>query len=376
MDRLENYCLAYGIQGDKWTKKERWRYKKIRSLDADFPQTDEEKEMEEELNASRAFISAPILRLANRLKKAANGRELCTALYMYLEELEIPAKLEKMQMESEREGYLLLSRQHEQAWNEVMNVLEQYVELLGDEKVHIKEFADIIETGLESLQFSLVPPAIDQVIIANLELSRLSDIKAAFVIGLNDHVLPMKYQDAGILSDGERKTLQMAGFKMAPTNKEKLLEEEFLAYKAFTTASEQLFISCPLVMKRKGLMPSPYINRLKICFLTARIFIWCGNGTTAADEQTELLVNTNQALTHVTYQLQAYKEKPIEDLWWDSYNLLIGSRKNRVKSYPAYFMKIKLKGYQNIWQKNFTGIRSGQAFPGWKCSIVVPIPIS
>ena len=42
------------------------------------------------------------------------------------------------------------------------------------------------------MKFSLIPPAIDQVFVADLELSRLSHIKVAFVIGLNDGVMPAK----------------------------------------------------------------------------------------------------------------------------------------------------------------------------------------
>lgn len=44
MDRLENYVLAYGIQGDKWTKKKRWIYRRIRGLEFEaVAQTDAEK---------------------------------------------------------------------------------------------------------------------------------------------------------------------------------------------------------------------------------------------------------------------------------------------------------------------------------------------
>ena len=155
MDRLENYCLAFGVQGDKWTRKDRWQYRRFRGLDFDFPQTDEEREFEQELNESRLMISAPIMRLAGRLKRATNGQEMCTALFLFLEELEVPAKLEKMQLEAEKAGNLKKSREHEQAWNEVLNLLDQYVEILGEEKVSLKEFAEIIEAGLESLEFSI-----------------------------------------------------------------------------------------------------------------------------------------------------------------------------------------------------------------------------
>src|SRR5690606_12490212 len=94
--------------------------------------------------------------------------------------------------------------------------LDQFVEILGDEKLTIQQFIKVIDSGLEAMKFSLIPPAIDQVSIANLELSRLSNIKAAFVVGLNDGVLPAKIADDGVLSDEDRISLGALGLELAP----------------------------------------------------------------------------------------------------------------------------------------------------------------
>jgi len=80
------------------------------------------------------------------------------------------------------------------------------------------------------------------VIVADLELSRLADVKIAFLIGLNDGILPAKFSEEGILSDDDREQLSARGLKNAPTGKERLLDEEFIAYKAFTTPSERLYL--------------------------------------------------------------------------------------------------------------------------------------
>ncbi|WAA08694.1 helicase-exonuclease AddAB subunit AddB [Fervidibacillus albus] len=332
MDRLENYCLAFGVQGEKWTRKERWQYKKYRGLDFERPQTNEELALENELNESRMQISTPIIQLANRLKKAKNGKEFCQGLYLYLEQLDIPAKLEKWKLEAEQQGNLTLGRQHEQAWNSVIDLFDQYVEILGEEKTTIKEFASVIESGLESLTFSILPPALDQVIIADMELSRLADVKIAFVVGLNDGVLPKKYQDDSIFSDEDREMLQTFGMHLAPSTKERLADEEFIAYKAFTMASDHLVLTYPLAdSEGKALLPSPYIKRLKAMFplIEERFFGNEPNDLPLA-EQLAYLVNWREAITHVTYQLQLLKKNyPVEPIWWDAYNLLIKKGKKR-----------------------------------------------
>lgn len=350
MDKLENYCLAYGIQGDKWIKKDRWQYRRIRGLDLyQYAQTDEEREMEQEINELRLMISAPILRLSRRLNKASNGRELCEAIFLYLEELEIPAKLERLRHQAENEGRLQKALEHEQVWNAIIDLLDQFVEMLGNENISVKKFSKIIDSGMESLRFNLVPPAIDQVVIADLELSRLSDIKAAFIIGLNDGVLPRKFSDEGILSDQDREWLRSNGIIIAPTSTEKLLDEEFIAYKAFTTPSEKLFLSFPIANEEgKGLLESPYVKKIKEMFPNGtKLEFHHEPNELSAQEQLEYIANDTVALTYLTSQFQLRKRhQPIAEIWWDVYNYLVEKpnlRKKTEKVLSSLFFENKSK---------------------------------
>ncbi len=329
MDRLENYVLAYGIKGNKWVNKERWTYRRIRGLELEnLPQTDAEKQIEHELNELRLFISAPVNRLSRRLKNAKNGQELCEALYLYLEELDIPAKLERLCLSAEEKGDLVSAREHDQAWNAVIDLIDQFVDIFGQEIISLKEFALIIDSGLEAMKFSLVPPAMDQVLVANLELSRLSDIKVAFVIGLNDGIMPARMNEEGILADSDRESLLQNGIKIAPSSKARLLDEEFLAYKAFTTPSHHLFLSYPLANEEgKALLPSPYLKRIR------EIFPNVLEKTVVNDpseinflEQLEYVSHPNTAIAFLTSQLQQKKRGyPVPDFWWDVYNYYIKS---------------------------------------------------
>ena len=136
MDLLENYVLAFGIKGDKWTKREQWKYRRIQGLELEnMAQTDKERKMEQILNELRLIVTEPILRLSRRLKKAVNGRQLGEALYLFIEELDIPAKLEKWKTAEEEKGNLVKAREHDQAWNAIIDILDQFVEILGNEKL-------------------------------------------------------------------------------------------------------------------------------------------------------------------------------------------------------------------------------------------------
>ncbi|MDZ5470262.1 helicase-exonuclease AddAB subunit AddB [Bacillus sp. 31A1R] len=336
MDRLENFVLAYGVQGNKWTKKDRWIYRRFRGLELEnVVQTDSEKQVEQELNELRLMITAPILRLSRRLKKAENGRHLCEAVFLFIEELDIPVKLEKWKLEAEEQGNLVQAREHDQAWNAIMELLDQFVEMLGEEQVSLKQFASILDAGMESLKFSLVPPALDQVLAADLEKSRLSDVKAAFVIGLNEGVLPAKFSEGGLLADEDRENLLTSGLKIAASSKTRLLDEEFLAYKAFTTPSEQLFISYPMANSEgKALMPSSYIKRMTDLFPNAREHFYMSEPSELQEEdQLQYVATENTALPYLTAQLQLKKRNyPIYDFWWDVYNHYTNSMKWKEKA--------------------------------------------
>jgi ATP-dependent helicase/nuclease subunit B len=327
VDRLENYVLSRGIKGNKWTSKERFTYRRFRGFELEERiQTDSERRIEDELNELKQLFTEPILRLSRRFKRAEMGREYCEALYLYLEELHIPEKLDKWKLEAEDEGDLVSAREHEQVWNSVVKLLDQFVEMLGDEKTSLKQFSTILETGLESMKFSLVPPAIDQVLVANLDQSRLDDVQAAFVIGLTEGVLPGKAGAGGIMSDSDRDSLAEAGLTVAPSSKIRLMDEEFTAYKALMTPSQRLYLSYPLADEEgKSLLPSSYIKRVREVLPNVFENVYTNDPSDLpASLQADYAANYDVALSYLTAQLQLKKRNyPIDALWWDVYNAYI-----------------------------------------------------
>lgn len=339
MDRFENYVLRYGIQGTKWTMDDRWTYRRYRSLeDMDIPKTDEEREFEEKINELRQLIVKPLKQLQDSLKKAKSGQAMCEALYVYLTKLNIPEKLERWRDEAEQQGDLDTSREHAQAWQAVIGLLDQFVEMMGEEKVSTALFTSVIETGLDAMQFALVPPAIDQVLVASFERSRFSNIKATFILGVNEGVIPAKPQENGILSDQEREYLWQSGFKVAPSSKQQLFDEPFYIYSAFVSPSERLYITYPLANEEgKTLLPSVMIGRLKDMFplLKAKLLMQ-EPAELVVEEQIQYVSNPLMTLTYLSGQLQAWKRHyPIDDVWWDAYNFYVGD-----EDWNAYSQKV------------------------------------
>ncbi|MED4403120.1 helicase-exonuclease AddAB subunit AddB [Metabacillus fastidiosus] len=328
MDQFENYVLSYGIKGQRWTKDERFRYRRFYSLEDEYVVTDEEREMEEKINRLRELVVTPLQLLQKRLKRSKTGRELAESLYLYLEELHIPEKLEQLRSERESAGQLLEAREHDQVWQAVITLLDEFVEMLADQKLSMKLFSEMLETGFEAMKFSLVPPAIDQVLIADIERSRFFHIKCTFIIGVNDGIIPARPKEEGILSEDDRELLHHQGIQLAPTAKQQLLDENFIIYLALASPSEKLFLSYPIADEEgKSLLPSIIIKRIEDMFPKIAIEKLI-NEPEELDEEEQLsfLVNEDVALSYLTAQLQAWKRGyPVHPIWWDTYNYFISS---------------------------------------------------
>ncbi|MDQ0224220.1 helicase-exonuclease AddAB subunit AddB [Metabacillus niabensis] len=333
MDLLENYVLSHGIQGTKWTKDERWRYRRFYSLEDDYVITDEEKLMEEKINSLKEIVAKPIHTLQKRLKRSKTGRDLAESLYLYLEELQIPEKIELLRQEAEEKGQLLEAREHDQVWQAVIQLLDEFVELLADEHVSLSLFANILDTGMESMKFSLVPPAMDQVLIADMEQSRFFHVKCTFIIGTNDGVIPARPKEEGILTEDDRESLHFQGITLAPTARQHLLDENFIIYMGLVSPSEKLYLSYPMADEEgKALLPSIIIKRTEEMFPDIeKQRLLNEPDQLSLGEQLSFIVNENVTLSYVTSQLQLWKRGyPIESIWWDAYNYFIDSKNQQI----------------------------------------------
>ncbi len=264
-DSLENFVLSFGIYGDRWFDDKRWIYKKYRGLEFySKVQTDEELSVQADIHAMRDIVVTPLKAFSEQLRENATGMEIATALFTVIEKLDVYEKLQQMKQEEEEKGLLLEASEHDQAWNEWINVLDQFVLMFGDKEMTLDEAAKILDEGYDQLEFSRIPPTVDQVIVGSVDIARLSKMKAVFVVGVIDGVYPKRMDHEGLLSDTEREWFTQIGFELAPTSKMRLLDENYLIYKAFTAASDYLFVSYPMSdSEGKALLPSMYVKKLQ-----------------------------------------------------------------------------------------------------------------
>ncbi|MGF7185446.1 ATP-dependent helicase/nuclease subunit B [Desulfitispora alkaliphila] len=309
LDVFENYVLEFGIKGSKW-QQEWQRGKKKYDL--------------VRINQLRELVSTQLLQFQKKLKKAETGRDMCTALYYLLEELDIPEKLKQIQQKAEAEGDLLRAREHSQVWKAVLELLDQLVEIMGAEEMSPQQFVRFIEAGIDSMCFALVPPAIDQVMVASMDRSRLSNVSCAFILGVNDGIVPARVKEKGILSEEERDLMAIqGGILLGPDTRRKLLDEQFIIYNALTSASDKLWLSYPLADEEgKALLPSNLLNLIKKLFPQLKEqMIYPEPGEEMGGDDLNYVTLPRQTLSHLVASLRQWRRGyPVDELWWEVYN--------------------------------------------------------
>ena len=206
-DLLENYVLAFGIRGEHSWRKE-WPYIHRRSVEAGV-----DEERLRIVNGARERAAAPFLALANALQTETVRDKTC-ALYDFLIKLQVPERLADWAAEAEKAGALEEAREHRMIWGKVTELLDQMVSVSGEERLSLSDYAELLADGLDAMELSLIPQTIDAVTIASFDQNSLNNIRALYILGANEGIMPKRPSAGGILSEADRALQNSGGGKL------------------------------------------------------------------------------------------------------------------------------------------------------------------
>ena len=286
VDLLDNYVLACGIKGAK-----KWSEPFVR-----LPQgMDEEKLIE--INQLRERFMEKLLPMREIFGgKAKSVGEYTKALYEFSLSQGIYEKLSGYRKQFEEQGDLLSAKEYGQVYTLVMEVLERLVRLLGEEVLTLKEYKELLDTGFREAKVGLIPSGIDQIVVGDIERTRLKDIKVLFFIGVNEGVIPKAVGSGGIISDAERELLREKQVEMAPTKREAIYTEHFYLYLNLTKPMLRLYLSyCNVGADGSKVKPSYLIGRIQQLFPKTTIVDetgakWSLEGALGADKGRKFLL--------------------------------------------------------------------------------------
>ena len=256
-DELENYVLALGIRGRK-RYEETW-IKLPEYLDP---------EKIGELNVLRERFIEETRDLHEGLRgRGAAVREKAAVLYRFLQQYRPQEALQHLSEELEEHGERSRAKEYRQIYAAVMDLLDKLVEVLGEEKLSAAAFADVLDAGFAEMRIGLIPPGEDQVMIGDIERTRLKTIRVLFFAGINDGVIPKPVRAGGILSEIDREKLEKAEASLAPTAREEMYRQRFYLYLAMTKPSDALYLSYSRTGKGgQTLLPSYLIGVIRQMF--------------------------------------------------------------------------------------------------------------
>lgn len=234
IDIFENYILSTGIRGYK-------KYVSEFKIHKGFSEENIVK-----INAIRENFMEKTEGLKYLAGAEATVKDITVALYNFIEAEKMEEKLEWYCDCFEKEENHGMVREYSQIYKSVIDLFDKFVTLLGDEKVTLTEYKNMLDAGLEEIKVSIIPPTLDQVVIGDIKRTRLGDVKHIFIIGAVDGIIPFISAGGGIFSENEREYIKKQGFSMSPTVKENNYIQKFYLYMLLTKPEKNLTITYSL----------------------------------------------------------------------------------------------------------------------------------
>ncbi len=233
VDVLENYVIALGIHGRK-----KWQEKWIRRT-----RRMTEEELCEVNRIREKFMSSIETLVEVLVRRSKTVLEVTRALHSFFLQEELQKRVQEYQLKFETEGELALAKEYGQVYRIIIELLNQFVELLGDEKISLQEYCELLDAGLEEAKVGIIPPSLDQVVIGDVERSRIKDVKVVFLIGASDDHIPGTGGNQGLLSEHDRQMILEHGAVLAPNAKEKTYIQKFYLYLMLTKPTKQVYLT-------------------------------------------------------------------------------------------------------------------------------------
>lgn len=235
-DELENYVIARGVRGFSGWNRE-WK-RPLKGMD---------EEALTELNELRKKAVRGLSELRKRLKnKKSDTQEMTRAVYDYLTGRKVQEQLKVYEERFDAKGDYSQAREYAQIYGMVMELFDKLVMLLGDCRMELEEYAELLDAGLSEMKVGMIPAGTDQVVVGDMERSRLKDIKVLFFAGVNEGSVPKDKSRGGILSEMDRELLLEQQVELAPTSRQETYIQKFYIYLNLTKPSERLYLSWSL----------------------------------------------------------------------------------------------------------------------------------
>lgn len=265
LSELENYVFLWKISGKDW-KAEFTRHPEGFGR----PETPASRAALEALNETRRRVIAPLIHFADRTRDAT-GRDISGAIYGLLTDLKVDQRILENAARYEAAGRPELVGEGAALWQKLMDILDEFVLVFGEQSVSREEYFGYLESVLAKEEVRDIPLRLDTVTFGTADLLKLDHIRAVFVLGAVQGELPRIPVSGGIFTDHERLGLMELSLPLEDHLEEQTKLERFIAYRAVTAPAEKLFLSYHVSHAGEDLAPSELVDAVRGLFPSVEV---------------------------------------------------------------------------------------------------------
>ncbi len=219
-------------------------------------------------NRVRDAVMSPLLALEDKLRTAESVTDQCRALYEYLCELGVKAKLS-----TQAEEYLSLGQVREageqvRLWSFLTETLATVASVMQEaEPLTPDELSTALSLVFADTDIGSVPARHDCVTVGSAATLRVDHIKAMLVLGLCEGEFPQSVKEDSLLSEQDKETLARLGIELDSRTARLTSDELLYVWRAFTKPSDTLILSCSAATPDgQSRAPSAAFTRVKYLF--------------------------------------------------------------------------------------------------------------
>ena len=146
----------------------------------------------------------PPLAFKKKIAAVKTAGEMIGLLESYMREMGMEERVLAAREEFVRLELFQSAEYFEQAYNKIGEIIEQAKDILGDTEMTPFELAEILKSGFESASIRVIPQGVDEVMVGDIGVLRLYDVRALIVLGVNEGKIPNYEEQSGILTPLEK----------------------------------------------------------------------------------------------------------------------------------------------------------------------------
>ena len=210
--------------------------------------------------AARVRCILPALSFRKAIAAAKTAGDKLSALDAYMRGAGLEERVRSEMDEFIRRELFESAEYFEQAYKKIGEVLGQAGTILGGTPLSAFELAEVIKTGLEAVSIRLIPQGADEVVVGDIGVLRLYDIRALIVLGVNEGKIPNYEEETGILSPEEKDYVMEAVLgRSAGTSTER---QKLAVYRVFSLPADKFVLSYHELAEDGQRQPSSLIARM------------------------------------------------------------------------------------------------------------------